>query len=302
MDIHHLRIFTAVYLSKSFTKAARQVNVSQPTVSEHIKNLENELECQLFDRVGKMIEPTASAKKLYPKALQVIDELSRIKADILGGEDTAKGEVAFGASTIPSTYILPAIIKQFQESYPDIYFHIRIEDSLKINQLVMENELSCGIVGAKIETNSLQYEPFFKDQLILVASPELIQKKTLQLKELTGFPFVMREKGSGTRKSMEDNFRRIGFTLGKKQIMAVFSSTASIKEAAKHGIGVAVISQIAVLDELKNGSLCEIALQKEKMERYFYLVSHKNRTLPSPYLKFCQFLKQQKYGKNEMSF
>jgi len=224
----------------------------------------------------------------------LIEELSQIKADLLGGEDTAKGEVIFGASTIPSTYILPARIKQFQEVYPDIFFQVRIEDSSRINQLVLENELSCGIVGAKTETNSLQYEPFFKDQLILVASPKLIKKKTLQLKELTGLPFVMREKGSGTRKSMEENFKRIGFTLEKKQGTAEFSSTASIKEAAKHGIGVAVISQIAVLDELKNGSLREIALGKEKMERYFYLVSHKNRTLPSPYLKFCQFLKNQK--------
>ena len=294
MDIHHLRIFTAVYRSKSFTKAARQTNISQPTVSEHIKNLENELECRLFDRVGKTIEPTASAKKLYPKALQIIDELSRIKAEIIGGEDVVKGEIIFGASTIPGTYILPAIIKQFKEIYPDIFFQIRIEDSLKINQLIMENELSCGIVGAKIKTNSLQYEPFFKDQLILVASPKLIQKKTLQLKELTGLPFIMREKGSGTRKSMEDNFKRIGFTIDKKQVTSEFSSTASIKEAAKHGIGVAILSQIAVLDELKNGSLCEIAMRKEIMDRYFYLVSHKNRTLPSPYLKFCQFLIQQK--------
>lgn len=294
MDIHHLRIFAAVYRSKSFTKAAQQTNISQPTVSEHIKNLEAELECRLFDRVGKMIEPTASAKKLYPKALQVIDDLSRIKADILGGEDTAKGEVVFGASTIPSTYILPAIIKQFQQIYPDIFFQIRIEDSLRINQLVIENELSCGIVGAKKETNSLQYEPFFKDQLILVASPSILKMKTIQINELAELPFVLREKGSGTRKSMEDNFRRIGFTLGKKQVVAEFSSTAAIKEAAKYGVGVAVISQIAVLDELENGSLCEIALSKEKMERYFYLVSHKNRTLPSPYLKFFQFLKHQK--------
>ena len=74
MDVHHLRIFTAVFRLKSFTKAAKQINISQPTVSEHIKNLENEIECQLFDRVGKKIEPTASAKKLYPKALKLIDE------------------------------------------------------------------------------------------------------------------------------------------------------------------------------------------------------------------------------------
>ncbi len=293
MDIHHLRIFTAVYRCKSFTKAARQINISQPTVSEHIKNLENELDCRLFDRIGKSIEATASAKKLFPKALQIIEELSRLKADILGGEDTLKGEIILGASTIPSTYLIPASIKHFQEIYPDIFFQVRIEDSLKINQLIIENELACGIVGAKMAGKALCYEPFFKDQLSLVASPGLIKKKTIKLKELSGLPFVLREKGSGTRKAMEENLQRIGFSLRKKQVAAEFSSTASIKEAAKHGIGVAIISQIAVLDELRNGTLCEISLQKEKLERYFYLAYHKDRTLPSHYLKFCQFLRQQ---------
>lgn len=294
MDIHHLRIFTTVYRFKSFTKAAKQICISQPTVSEHIKNLENELGCRLFDRVGKAVEPTASAKLLFPKALQIIEEVARVKAEISGGEDTAQGEIMFGASTIPSTYVIPSMIKDFQELFPDIFFKIRIEDSLRISQLIIENELSCGIVGAKLDAVQLQYEPYFKDRLLLVAAPQLIKKKSIRLEELTGLPFVLREQGSGTRKAMEDNFRRIEFTLGKKQVAAEFSSTASIKEAAKCGIGVAVISRIAVLDELKNGSLREISLQKVTMERYFYLVRHKDRTLPSPYQKFCEFLKQQK--------
>ena len=91
---------------------------------------------------------------------------------------------------------------------------------------------------------------------------------------------------------MEENFGRLGFTLSKNQIIAEFGSTAAIKEAAKCGLGVAVISRLAVLEEIKNKTLYVISLQKEPMERYFYLVHHKNRTLPGPYLKFCKFLKE----------
>ena len=91
---------------------------------------------------------------------------------------------------------------------------------------------------------------------------------------------------------MEENFARMGFTLRREQIIAEFGSTASIKEAAKCGLGVTVISRLAVLEELNNKTLYAISLQKETMERYFYLVHHKNRTLPGPYLKFCQFLKE----------
>jgi DNA-binding transcriptional LysR family regulator len=292
VDIHHLHIFTAVFRCKSFTKAARQINISQPTVSEHIKNLENELECRLFDRIGKTIAPTASARQLYPKALRIIDEVSQVKAELRGGENTVKGEIAFGASTIPGAYLMPPLIKNFQKIYPEIFFQIRIEDSLRINQLIEENELACGIVGAKMTDKTLHYEPFFRDRLILVAAPELLARTTVSVAELSGLPFVLRENGSGTRKAMEDNFKRLGFKLAKKQVAAEFSSTAAIKEAAKQGLGLATISHLAVLDELKNGTLAEIGVQKEKMERYFYLVHHKNRTLPGPYRKFCEFLKQ----------
>jgi len=292
MDIHHLHIFAAVYKYKNFTKAARQINISQPTVSEHIKNLESELDCRLFDRVGKTIEPTSSAKKLFPKALKILDDVSQLKSELLGGDNAAKGEVIFGASTIPSTYLIPQCIKQFRQKYPDIFFQIKIEDSRNINRLIIENELFCGIVGAKLDGNALQYTPFFKDELCLVASPELVRKKTITLDELSRVPFIQREQGSGTRKAMEDNFGRFGFTLNKNQITAQFGSTASVKEAVKCGLGVAVISRLAVLEEIHNKTLHLISLQKHAMERYFYLVHHKNRTLPGPYLKFCQFLKE----------
>jgi len=296
MDIHHLHIFAAVYKYKNFTKAAQQINISQPTVSEHIKNLENELDCRLFDRIGKSIEPTSSAKKLFPKALKILDDVSQLKSELLGGDTAVKGEVILGASTIPSTYLIPQYIKEFRQKYPHIFFQVKIEDSRNINRLIIENELFCGIVGAKLDGNALQYTPFFKDELCLVASPGLVRKKEVTLDELSELPFIQREQGSGTRKAMEENLDRLGFTVNKKQIAAQFSSTAAVKEAAKSGLGVAVISRLAVREELNSKTLHVISLQKEPMERYFYLVHHKNRTLPGPYRKFCQFLEEVALG------
>ncbi|NOX24791.1 MAG: LysR family transcriptional regulator, partial [Deltaproteobacteria bacterium] len=213
MDIHQLRIFVAVYRDKSFTRAARRIHISQPTVSEHIKNLENELECRLFDRIGRGIEPTLSARKLFLDATQIIAEVARVKAELLGGEDTVKGEIILGASTIPGTYIIPPVIKRFRADYPDIFFRVRIEDSSKINQLILDNELVCGIVGAKMEAEALLYEPFFQDRLVLVAAPGFIDKRAVGSAELSGLPFVLREEGSGTRKAMEENFVRLGIKL-----------------------------------------------------------------------------------------
>jgi len=292
LDIHHLYIFSAVYRHKSFTKAAQQVNISQPTVSEHIRNLEDELGCRLFDRIGRGIEPTESARRLLPKALEIIEELAQLKAELLGGEDVVKGEVVVGASTIPSTYILPVMIKKFRKLYPEIFFRVRIEDSQKVNQMLIDNELYCGIVGAKADNHNLEYEPFFRDELILVAAPGFVPKRSLGSKDLQGLPFIQRERGSGTRKAAKENFRRLGFRLRSQDVVAEFGSTAAVKEAVKCGLGLAVVSRLAVAEELNDNSLEVVSLAGAKMERYFYLVHHKKRTLPSQHRKFCQFLRQ----------
>ena len=105
MDIHHLKIFVSVYKNKSFTKASEELHISQPTISEHIKNLESSLDCRLFDRLGRSIMPTAEADVLYPKALQLLDDLDQIQEEITATGAGVKGKLVIGASTIPTSPI-----------------------------------------------------------------------------------------------------------------------------------------------------------------------------------------------------
>ena len=109
MEPHHLKIFTSVYRNKSFTLASKQLHISQPTVSEHIKNLEIALGCALFDRLGRTILPTIEADLLYPRALKILDDLDRLQEDLATAGDRIGGELVLGASTIPGTYILPGL-------------------------------------------------------------------------------------------------------------------------------------------------------------------------------------------------
>jgi DNA-binding transcriptional LysR family regulator len=291
MDMHHLKIFVSVYKYKSFTRASEKLHISQPTISEHIKNLENSLDCKLFDRLGRSIMPTTEADVLYPKALQIIDDLEQIQDEITATGNGIRGSLVIGASTIPGTYILPRVAYSFKKQYPEVGFEILIEDSGKITSQVLQHELLCGIVGARKTSDKLYYEPLLEDELVLVATKKVLAQKTVSLSKLTTIPFLQRETGSGTRQTFE-NFLGKNISSDALNVVATLGSTSAVKQAAKESLGASVISRIAVQEELDNNILQEIPIRNLKMKRKFYLVRQKKRTLPPQYLAFCKHLKK----------
>ena len=170
IETRHLKIFVTVYKTRSFTKAAEELYTSQPTVSEHIQNLEARLNCKLFDRLGRSILPTAEAEILYPRAMAILEDLQRLEEEISATRKRVSGELIIGASTIPGVYILPGLAASFKKEFPEISFEIRINDSAKIVEAVASNELLLGVVGAKITTPNFSYQPFAEDELILAAA------------------------------------------------------------------------------------------------------------------------------------
>ena len=291
MEIHHLKLFVSVYKNKSFTKASEKLHISQPTISEHIKNLEKSLNCKLFDRLGRSIMPTAEADVLYPKALRILDDLDQIQEEITEAGARVKGKLVVGASTIPGTYILPRAAYSFKNQYPDVAFEIIMEDSAKINNLILQHELLCGLVGAKITSDKLDYSPLIEDELVLMAVPKVLPSKSISLNKLATIPFLQREKGSGTRQTYE-NFLAQKMSPADFNIVATLGSTSAVKQAVKEGLGVSIISRIAVQEELENKTLHEITIKNLKMKRKFYLVHQKKRTLPAQYLAFIKHLKK----------
>ena len=293
MDIHHLKIFISVYKHKSFTRASEELHISQPTISEHIKNLENSLHCKLFDRLGRSIMPTAEAEVLYPKALQILVDLDQIQEEISAAGTGVKGKLIIGASTIPGAYILPRLAYTFKKQYPDVAFEILIEDSAKITNMVLQHDLFFGIVGAKMTSEKLDYEPLIQDELVLVASPKVLPQKTITLEKLRSIPFLQRETGSGTRQTFENFLKKNNITTNRFNIVATLGSTSAVKQAVKENLGASVISRIAVQEELDSSILHEIPIKNMKMKRKFYLVLQKKRTLPAQYAAFCTHMRKE---------
>ncbi len=295
MDIHRLKVFMAVFNKKSFSRASEDLYLTQPTVSEHIRSLEEELNCKLFDRLGRTIIPTKEAELLYLYAAEIIEKADSLKDLMNQFKGNISGELIIGASTIPGTYVLPRLMAEFKNNYPAIKYQVIISDSKEITEKILNHELLLGFVGANINNARLHYQSFMEDNLIIVSSPSLIKKDVITIQELLAHPMILREDGSGTRIAFLKILQESGFGLNDLNIIGVFGSTDSVKQAVKTGLGISVLSRLAVIDELRHNMLKEIRLKDIQMNRQFHIVVHGVRTLPSAYKLFLETLRARSF-------
>jgi DNA-binding transcriptional LysR family regulator len=291
MELHHLRIFLSVFRNRSFSKASVELHLSQPTISEHIKTLERELNCALFERLGKKIMPTREADVLYNHALELVEKAEGIKGVLGQLKKEVAGELIVGASTIPGTYLLPELMADFKQNHPRVSFQVRVGDSMEIVEQVVSHHVLLGIVGSKIADAQISYAPFLEDELIIVAAPSFMKTSRISPKDLCRYPMVLREEGSGTRREAEKLLEGQGVSCGSVQVAGIFGSTDAVKQAAKVGLGLTVLSRFAVTEELKHKVLKEIKFAAPPMKRMFYIVTHKKRSLPLLYSLFLDHLK-----------
>jgi len=290
MDIHQLRVFTSVFKNRSFSKASEALHLTQPTISNHIKALEDEFACKLFDRMGRTIIPTKEAEVLYGKSTEIIEKADALKEALGQLKKETTGKLVIGASTIPGVYLMPRIMTGFRKKYPAISFQILIADSGGIIDSISRHELLLGIVGAKLGNDQIDYTPFVEDELIVVSAPLKTEKSSMTLKELVALPMVFREEGSGTRREVEKFLESEGISFDHMKIAGIFGSTDAVKQAVKAGLGVSILSKFSVADELEHKLLEEIKLTDIHMKRNFYIVTHKKRTLPRLYDLFLKHI------------
>ena len=282
MDIRKLDVFCKVVELKSFTRAARAVFLSQPTVSDHVRHLEEELGQKLVDRLGREAEPTPAGRLLYDYASRIL----RLQQETLealarfGGR--LSGETTIGASTIPATYILPALVGTFRAAHPEVTVSVRISGSHEIARKVLAGEYDLGLVGAVWNERGLDWTELFTDTLVLVARPDhpLAGRGPVTLDDLCGQDYVGREQGSGTRKVIGVLLEAAGRRETDLHQVALFGANEAVREAVKAGVGVSMLSRRSVAADLAAGTLVEIFLVGVSGERPFYLLRRKNRQLP----------------------
>ncbi len=207
---------------------------------------------------------------------------------------SVSGELIIGASTIPSAFILPKIAADFKQKHPSISFEIRTYDSTQVVNSVLNNEILLGIVGAKTTSPKLHYHPFREDDLVLAASVKRKISQRITTKTLLELPFILREKGSGTRKSLENHLAEKNLGVDQLNTCAVLGSSTAVSEAIKSNLGVSILSRHAIEDAVRHQQVQIIDINTMQMKRHFFTVTAKKRSLPHHYQAFLKHLLPEK--------
>lgn len=282
MDLWQLNIFLKVIELKSFSKAGKAVHLSQPTISSHIKDLEDYLGCKLIDRLGKEAAPTKSGELLYSYAKKLINLKDETEAAMAEFQGAIKGNLKIGGSTIPGGYILPRIIGGFIKKYPGAKISLNISSTDEIISHILSGDFELAVVGAQTSDRKIWQKKIIEDELCLITPPDHPWadkgKGPVSAEELSREPFIMRETGSGTMKSFFSHMEEKGISRENLNITAEMGSTEAVKEAVKSGLGVSIISRLAAASEIKAGSLSAMDIEGIRLSRSFYLTGHSERT------------------------
>ncbi|HNS14678.1 MAG TPA: selenium metabolism-associated LysR family transcriptional regulator [Syntrophorhabdaceae bacterium] len=284
MDLRHLETFVRIVELKSFTKAAEELYLTQPTVSKQIVDLERYFDVRLIDRTKRTVTITKAGEILLRYAKDFLGLKKETIDAIAAFKGLQKGDIIVGASNIPGVYILPGLLHIFKQQYDGIRFRLIIADSKAIIQKMEEGEIDVGFVGAKYETKKIEYKKFLEDTIMIIAPPSFPDK--IHIKHLKDYPFIIREQGSGTRNHFESSLKRLKVNvLPELQAVAELTDTEAIKEAVKSGMGVSYVSKMAIVHELANNNLKCLNIEGlPNITRSFYIVTKRGKTI-SPQVK-----------------
>lgn len=293
MDIHRLEVFCRVIEMQSFTKAADAIFLTQPTVSEHMRALEEMVGEKLVDRLGREVLPTPAGKILYKYARDIIRLRNEAIQAIARYGGSLSGHLTVGASTIPGTYILPGLIGSFKARYPAIQITLRISDSAEVMDRVLDGSLEAGLVGARWDDRRIVLEEICSDELVLVVCPEhpWASDKVVEMEVLAQQPFILRERGSGTRRVMVQALESIGFNPSRLHVVAEMGSTEAVRQGIKARIGISILSSHAVAEDIGRGTLVRVAIKGLSIHRPFYLVQRKGRQSSPLCIAFLKHLR-----------
>jgi DNA-binding transcriptional LysR family regulator len=274
MDTRQLAAFCAVVERKSFSQAAELLGISQPAVSLQIRSLEERLGRQLIDRSGRRVEPTEAGSRLYRDAQRLLALEEQLLEDVAAGDEgPLHGRLELGASSGPGETVLPLLLGEFQREHPDVHVALAVHDTQTIVDLVARRELELGVVGASRRHRGVTFEPFFRDEVILVCPPgHRFAGRTITLEELKAEPLILMQEGAGVRQVIEDELRHAGVRLRDLDVRLELGVKESVRIAVRAGYGVTFISRTSVESDLAEGAVAEAQVEGLEPAREISLV------------------------------
>jgi DNA-binding transcriptional LysR family regulator len=294
ITLQQLDALVCLVEERSFSKAARKMLLTQPSLSKHIRNLEDFTSCRLINRTKSGISLTSEGSILYGYAKRILRLRDEARDKIMLAKDTASGLIFTSASTIPATYLLPTVLTSLKKTYPEIRVHLSSGDSDSVIHMVIDGHAEIGFIGKPVHDKRLLSEPVWNDELILVARKghPWEASSLVSVSDLAQEPFIIREKGSGTMSVFEEYLKNEHETmLINFQIVSEMGSTEAIKESVIAGLGVSVLSIHAVRRELAQGILVRVPLAGPAIKRSFFMIRRKHFTALPHHLLFMKTAK-----------
>ena len=293
ISIRQLEVFAATAEYCSFTKAAEDLHLTQSTVSMHIRTLEEVLGACLIERgARKKVILTEEGKRVYSMAKDIlsrVDALQERRTD--GGEELLR----IGTSTVPAQYLLPKLLSGFLKKHSRVKYILRRGDSEHILECIQKGEVRIGLTGYRNGDRSLIFQEIARDHLVLITENSeayrAMQAAGNTGKDLLDRPMIAREESSGTQHAADAFLQKLGVT--EPNIVARMDNPESIKMSVAEGIGVSLISDLAVSAEVKAGKLLAFPFSPQAEERKLYVVWPRDALLTSTELRFVQYVKAQ---------
>ncbi len=278
MADRRLNVFFHVARQLSFTKAAEILHMTQPAVTFQVRQLEEYFNTRLFDRTHNKIGLTEAGDRVFAyaeKIFHLYDEMENSVRELTG---EISGILILGASTTIAEYMLPALLGDFKEKYPDVNIRLKVSNTDGIVHMVENNEIDLGVVEAPVANKNLAVEECRKDRLVAITPPghELAKQGKMRVKSILEYPFICREEGSGTREVIMDYLKHAGVDESQLNIIMELGSLESLKGAVEAGIGISIISRATLIKEIKLGSL-EVLELDIPLERPFSFVHQKHK-------------------------
>lgn len=291
MEFKQLEAFVAVVDYGSFSEAARKLYLTQPTISAHVRSLEEELHTKLILRTTKKTTITTRGYQLYDSAVRMLEIRNNLLENFTGVQ---KHMIDLAASTIPSSYLLPEILAAFGKTHPDIYFHSIQADSAESINRVLDGTVDLALVGQNTRDETCVFLPFCQDELV-IATPITnhylgLQNKSVTFEDFIKDPIIIREKGSGTKKEMDIFLEQIGVTPSDLNVIARMNDLEGIKKSIVNGLGISILSARSAIDLQKTKQILLFPLEESAHKRTFYIVYSKNRILKPHVRQFIQFV------------
>jgi DNA-binding transcriptional LysR family regulator len=290
LNFHQLRIFFAVARLRSFSRAARELKISQPAVSSQVRQFEEDLGVVLIDRISRRVELTEAGRTVAEYAQRVFTISDEMLEALESLRDLSRGRLFIAASHTVGEYVLPPLLGRFRRTHPGIELKLEICPTRMVVDQVAQNEVDLGFVGEDVKARGIVVRPFGVDVLVLVASPtHPLAAGALSAEDLGILEYVMRQPGSAVRRAAERRLSELGIV---PRVVLELSSNEAVKQAVIANLGVGVLSQLAVAREIEAGCLVQWQVPELDLHRTFNILVHRDKKLSGPERAFLDLVTQ----------